>query len=165
MFVSFSPLFHVSFPSFPSVDFLLSVQMFVRYSREALLSFNRQPPVAILHGIYYRLRLSGLFLHRPTKRSRKRKQPISSPHLANLCLQNARSLLNKCEALNELFIDLKPDIVAITETWLTPTHGDRDLAACCPPGFSAVHAPRATGKGGGRAYFQVHHRCPSPLPP
>ncbi len=128
--------------------------MFARYSREELLSVNQRAPSAITHSTYSRLRWSGLCIYRPTKRSRKRRRLIAQQQqqqLANLCLLNARSILNKSEALSELFNDVQPDVVAITETWLTPTHGDRDLAACCPPGFSAVHAPRSIGRGGGVA--------------
>jgi hypothetical protein len=61
---------------------------------------------------------------------------------------NARSIVNKIEALNELIIDVQSDILPFTETWLTPTNGDSNLASCCPPFFSAVHQPRASRKGG-----------------
>ena len=70
---------------------------------------------------------------------------------AKLCLINARSIINKCELLSELATDIQPDIIAITETWLSPEHGDHDLLACCPSGYSAVHAPRASRRGGGLA--------------
>ena len=142
--------------------------MFARYSREELLSFNRRAPPAIPYSIFSHLRLSGLCIHRPTKRSRKRRRcihPQQNQQMATLCLLNARSIVNKSAPLGELLNDVQPDIVAITETWLTPTHGDNDLAACCPPGYSSVHVPRATGRGGGVALLfkptiAVHrHTC------
>ena len=89
--------------------------MCVRYSWEELLSINRQAPPAIPYNIYARLRTSGLCIHRPTKRSKKRKHHRPR-HQANLCLLNARSILNKCEVLQELLTDVQPDVVAITET-------------------------------------------------
>ncbi len=61
------------------------------------------------------------------------------------------SIVNKCELLSELATDIQPDIIAITETWLSPEHGDHDLSVCCPSGYSAVHVPRASRRGGGLA--------------
>ncbi|EFX61861.1 hypothetical protein DAPPUDRAFT_68577, partial [Daphnia pulex] len=120
------------------------------------MSFNRPAPPSIPQSRFIRLRLSGLCLFRPTKRPKKRRhrtdQKQYQPSLtAKLCLLNARSIVNKIEALNELVSDARPDILAITETWLTPTNGDHELAACCPSGFSAVHQPRASRRGGGVA--------------
>ncbi len=93
---------------------------------------------------------------RPTERPKKPLHPTDqkqhqSSEAAKLCLVNARSIVNKIEALNEPIIDVQPGIVAITVTWLTPTNGDHDLVSCCPPGFSLVHQPRASRKGGGVA--------------
>ena len=41
-------------------------------------------------------------------------------------------IVNKSEPLGELLNDIKLDILVITETCLTPTHGDNDIAAFCP---------------------------------
>ena len=41
------------------------------------------------------------------------------------------------------------DLLAVTETWLTLSHGDSDLLDICPTGYSAVHAARPSGKRGG----------------
>jgi hypothetical protein len=118
------------------------------------MSFNRPAPPPIPHSRFIRLCLSGLF--RPTKRPQKRRHRIDQKQhqpsqTAKLCLLNARSIVNKIEALNELVLDGQPDILAITETWLTPKNGDHELAACCPSGFSGVHQPRASRRGGGVA--------------
>ena len=153
------------FPSY-SISFSLNPQlsigslwclhaMFARYSRKELLSINKRAPPAIPYSIFSHLRISGLCIHRPTKRSRKRRRCIHHPQqnqqLAILCLLNARLIVNKSAPLGELLNDVQPGILAITETWLTPTYGDNDLVACCPPGYSSVHVPRATGRGGGVA--------------
>ena len=94
------------------------------------MSFNRLAPPSIPHSCFIRLRLSGLCLFRPTKRPNKRRRRTDQKQhhplpTAKLCLLNARSIVNKIEALNELVLDTQPDILAITETWLTPTNGDR----------------------------------------
>ena len=127
--------------------------MTARYSREELLSLNQLSPAAVPDNIFSRLRRSGLCIHRPTRRSRKRTNVghHQQQRNAKLCLINARSIINKCELLSELATDIQPDIIAITETWLSPEHGDHDLLACCPSGYSAVHAPRASRRGGGLA--------------
>lgn len=121
--------------------------MLHRYSREDLWSFNRPAPPSIPQIVYSKLRNSGLCLFLLTKRPKKYRDPTdqkqSQPsEAAKLCLVNARPIVNKIEALNELIIDAQLDILAITETWLTPTNGDHNLASCCPLGFSAVHQPR-----------------------
>ena len=59
--------------------------MCVRYFWEELLSINRRAPPVIPYSIYARLRTSGLYIHRPTKRSKKRKHHRPR-HQANLCL-------------------------------------------------------------------------------
>jgi hypothetical protein len=42
------------------------------------------------------------------------------------------------------------DVLAITESWLTIDHGDTDLKAMCPIGYSAIHSPRVINKSGKR---------------
>jgi hypothetical protein len=130
--------------------------MLHRYSRKDLWSFNRPAPPSIPLSVYAHLRTSGLCLFRPTKRSKKYRQLTDQKQhqpseAAKLCLVNARSIVNKIKSFNELIIDAQPDILAITETWLTPTNGDHDLTSCCPPGFLAVHHPRTSRWGGGVA--------------
>ena len=43
------------------------------------------------------------------------------------------------------------DLLAITETWLNDDIGDVILRDVCPAGYSAIHCPRASGRGGGIA--------------
>ena len=103
--------------------------------------------------------------HKALKKTPTLHPSTAKSATASLCLLNARSIVNKSAPLGELLNDVQPDIVAITETWLTRTHGDNDLAACCPPGYSSAHVPRATGRGGGvallfKSTIAVHrHTC------
>ena len=47
-------------------------------------------------------------------------------------------------------IDNNCDILAITETWLSPgTRDQSTIASVCPPGYDFLHVPRTTGVGGG----------------
>ena len=41
-------------------------------------------------------------------------------HQLSICLFNARSVRNKCADIMDYICDTKIDIIAITETWLTP---------------------------------------------
>ena len=59
----------------------------------------------------------------------------------------------KSAALSDLISSKQIDILAMTETWLSPC----DTAACLddisPPGFSLFHCPRPSGRGGGVAFL------------
>jgi exonuclease III len=70
-----------------------------------------------------------------------------------LCLLNACSLQNKEELLADIFDDERPDFLAITETWLTPMHGDSTLTKLCPDGYAATHRPRFGKRSGGVAFM------------
>lgn len=66
-------------------------------------------------------------------------------------------LQNKEELFADLIDESRPDLVAITETWLTPSHGDDTINRLRPDGYAAIHRPRTGFKrGGGVALF---HRC------
>ena len=66
---------------------------------------------------------------------------------------NLRSVRQKSAALSDLISSKQIDILAMTETWLSPC----DTAACLddisPPGFSLFHCPRPSGRGGGVAFL------------
>jgi hypothetical protein len=150
LLVSFFPFSFQFFPIFfPSFEWLIIYclrAMLRQFSREELMSFNRPAPPSIPHSRFIHLRLSGMCLFRLTKRPKKRRHRTDQKQhqpsqTAKLCLLNARSIVNKIEALNELVLDAQPDILAITETWLTPTNIDHELAACFPTEFSAFHQP------------------------
>ncbi|XP_058034525.1 uncharacterized protein LOC131196108 [Ahaetulla prasina] len=65
-------------------------------------------------------------------------------------LCNARSVVNKAPLIHDLIQGGAADLIGITETWLG-TEGGVPLVEICPPGFRALHQPRAQGRGGGVA--------------
>lgn len=69
---------------------------------------------------------------------------------ANFCLLNSRSVRNKTLILKDYVVEHDIDVLALTETWLQPDNTD-DLVIkeLCPTGYSFLHAPRSTGRGGG----------------
>lgn len=62
---------------------------------------------------------------------------------------NARSLVNKVDQFEALLLEIKPDIVAVTETWLYSDILDHEVS---PPGYVIVRKDRET-RGGGVALF------------
>ena len=63
---------------------------------------------------------------------------------------NARSLKSKSSVFNDYVCDIKPELVAVTETWFK----DRDTAAkidCTPPGYCLSDCPRSDSRKGGTA--------------
>lgn len=62
---------------------------------------------------------------------------------------NARSLVNKVDQFEALLLEIKPDIVAVTETWLYSDILDHEVT---PPGYVIVRKDRET-RGGGVALF------------
>jgi exonuclease III len=63
---------------------------------------------------------------------------------------NAHSLRKKEEQLEQLIVQSKLNVVAVTETWFA---NDSDLNDACPKGFQALHKPRRGRGGGGVAIF------------
>ena len=61
---------------------------------------------------------------------------------------NVRSLTSKCDSFSELVSSKKLDVVAITETWLSPKETSAGLADLTPQGFKLIHQP-SQGKTGG----------------
>ena len=82
--------------------------------------------------------------------------PSFKPSLAiHFSLLNTRSLKNKAALLHEYIVDHKVDIMALTETWLSPGDNDKiEINETTPVGYVFKHVPRNT-RGGGVA---VVHR-------
>ena len=75
-------------------------------------------------------------------------QPNPGPtHPANLhiCTLNTRSMLTPkhVTALNNLTDNHKPDIIALTETWIRSSTTTVELIDSTPPGYSLFSAPRS----------------------
>ena len=70
---------------------------------------------------------------------------------------NVRSLNSKCASFSDLVISKKLDIVAITETWLSPKETSAGLADLTPKGFKLFHQPRKGKTGGGVAIMVADH--------
>lgn len=62
---------------------------------------------------------------------------------------NARSVGCKPDVIADHILSNKLDILAITETWLTPEHGDEVMLNLCLAGYAAVQTPRMDGSRGG----------------
>ena len=68
-----------------------------------------------------------------------------------MLLLNARSIRNKLDDLETLMSESNPDVVAVTETWLTPDISDCEIAIS---GYNLERADRLGAKpGGGVAVF------------
>ena len=55
--------------------------------------------------------------------------------------------------MSDIFDDVRPDLLVVTETWLTTAHGDSTLTKLCPDRYAAVHRPRSSSRGGGVAFM------------
>ena len=100
----------------------------------------------------WRLFLSIGIARRPTRRGRRAgkqtKRSAAAKCFASICLINARSICNKSSSVHDLLATERIDILAVTETWLSPAN-DVDLIDACPSGFSALHVPRPGNRRGG----------------
>ena len=74
-----------------------------------------------------------------------------SKNTLNVCYTNARSLRNKMSELSLMVDDLNPDIIVITETWLTV---DID---CSPviSGYICIRSDRVRSRKGGGIILYV----------
>lgn len=78
-----------------------------------------------------------------------------------ICL-NPWSVCNKTTSIHDFIIDEKPDLLCITETWLSGTASDGPIiSAILPDGYEMQHNPRGS-RGGGVAI--VHRTCIPVLP-
>ena len=78
---------------------------------------------------------------------------INSPSASSLkfCLLNSRSVRNKTgDLVDYISHDCKPDIVAITESWLGQ-HDDAVHVELCPEGYNLLDHTRKKRRGGGTA--------------
>src|SRR5437867_3930144 len=76
----------------------------------------------------------------------------SSLNFSCLNIRSASSIstdLDKPAVLQEFLSDHSIDILALTETWLTPETLPSTLNSLTPPGYSIIHSPTPQGKGGG----------------
>ena len=75
------------------------------------------------------------------------------PGLPSLLLTNINRILNKFDELTIIVHNLKPDIIAITETWLSDDILD---SVCSLPHYTIIRKDRQTGLGGG-VMFYIHN--------
>ena len=80
----------------------------------------------------------------------KRSSPTKRDKCFRLLSLNARSLKNKSSTFIDYVCDVKPELVAVTETWFN----DNDTAArieCTPSGYHLLDCHRTDSRGGGTA--------------
>ena len=81
----------------------------------------------------------------------KRRIAVST---VNLGLVNARSKRNKTDLLIDNVIDAEIDLLAITETWLSPGESDtKTIKDVTPAGYTFDHVPRKNRRGGGIGFL------------
>lgn len=73
---------------------------------------------------------------------------------------NARSVVNKSTELEAFIIEHRPDIVTITETWLSPDVPSSDIF---PPGYTVMRKDRSS-RGGGVAILIRENIYVTPMP-
>jgi exonuclease III len=84
----------------------------------------------------------------PGSVNRSDKQKDIKP--ATIGVVNARSIMNKAEAIADHIIDNQLDILAITETWIPVSRSNcPTVKNVAPPGYSITHNPRPNRRGGG----------------
>ena len=72
-------------------------------------------------------------------------------------LLNVRSVNNKAAALNDYFIDTDPDVICLTETWITDDTPKAVIRALVQDTFELQHCPRpGLRKGGGVGILSKH---------
>src|SRR6267154_1284240 len=147
-----SPLFSVLSPNpYPSVCQCLNHSSL---SSPSLSFFPRRPFLVFRSRFHFTtyfllLLLSGDIHSNPG--------PVSSTSTLTFSCLNSRSvssispLFDKPAFLQEFISDHSIDILAVTETWLTPATLSSTLNSLTPPGYSILHSPRLVGTGDGLA--------------
>ena len=82
--------------------------------------------------------------------------PITSLNFALLNAQSASSItysLDKPASIQDFISSYKIDILAVTETWLSPNSLPSTLNSLTPDNYSLIQSPRLTGRGGGLAFI------------
>src|SRR5277367_3692247 len=85
--------------------------------------------------------------------------PFCTSSTLNLVHLNTRSAscitdsYDKLALIKELISDNKIDLLALTETWLSPDTSPSVLNSLTPKNYSIMHHPRAEGHGGGIAFI------------
>ena len=86
-------------------------------------------------------------------------KPTNSINSLNFALLNAQSAssitssLDKPASIQDFISSSKIDILAVTETWLSPNSLPSTLNSLTPDKYSILHPPRLTGRGGGLAFI------------
>ena len=70
---------------------------------------------------------------------------------------NARSAVSKALEVNDMIVERDLDVLCLTETWLREEGDDVSIGEMTPPGFSFLHRPRVSGRGGGVALIFRQH--------
>ena len=70
---------------------------------------------------------------------------------------NARSVVNKAVDVNDLIVESDWDVLCLTETWLMEAGDNVSIGEKTPPGFSCLHRPRLSGRGGDVAVIFREH--------
>ena len=95
---------------------------------------------------------------------------LSKFNLSHLNIRSATTIsnvINKPASLQEFISDNKLDILALSETWLSPNSLPATLNSLTPPEFSILSSPRKDSRGGGlaliyRSSFKIQEvRVPS----
>ena len=73
----------------------------------------------------------------------------SKPSMS-MCLMNTRSIISKLESFLDIFCENRPDLIAVTETWLS-ANDQAAKAAIIPCGYKLVDCPRVDRAGDGTA--------------
>ncbi len=91
-------------------------------------------------------------LRRRTRRGRRRRIVIHSASRPTILgLVNARSLSNKSELIVSHILDYHIDLLAVTESWLSPDNSGVVINSVCPDVYAAVHLPGPNRRVGGLA--------------
>ena len=65
--------------------------------------------------------------------------------------------MNKALDVNDPIVERDLDVLCLTETWSMKARDDVSIGKMSPPGFSFLHRPRLSGRGGGVAVIFRQH--------